>query len=81
MEDVLRGMGVTQVHVNDPMADPQGFEEVLEKCLASNEACVIIDRRACILAAGKIKEYERNAIKCTEPEGAEDAEGEPEHVA
>lgn len=81
MEDVLRGMGVTQVHLNDPMADPKGFEEILDQCLASNEACVIIERRACILAAGKIKEYERNAIKCTEPEGAEDAEGEPEHVA
>ncbi|PKO14513.1 thiamine pyrophosphate-binding protein [candidate division BRC1 bacterium HGW-BRC1-1] len=83
VEEVLRGMGVTQVHVNDPVTDPDGFESILEKCLASNEACVIIERRVCILAAGRIKEYERAAQKCSDPLPATENEtaGEPEHVA
>lgn len=65
LEDLVRAVGIQRVHVVDPVADPAGFERLLLDSLASNELAVIISRRPCILAAGKIKEYERAAAeKC-----------------
>ncbi len=79
VEEVLRAMGVGRVLVNDPIADPAGFETILRESLESGETAVIIERRACILASGRIKEYERTAEKCTDAGKAE--EEEPTHVA
>ena len=65
IEDLARTLGIAQVHVIDPTSDPAGFEELLKERLASNELSVLIARRPCLLAAGKIKEYEKAAAeKC-----------------
>jgi len=59
IEELARAMGVKQVHVVDPPADPEGFEELMKQRLASNELAVIVARKTCLLAAGKIREYEK----------------------
>jgi indolepyruvate ferredoxin oxidoreductase alpha subunit len=61
LEELARAMGVKQVHVVDPPADPAGFEELMKQRLASNELAVIVARKTCLLAAGKIREYEKAA--------------------
>ncbi len=58
-EDVARAMGMANVHVIDPNKDPQGLERMVREALASNELTLIVARRPCILAAGKIKGYEK----------------------
>lgn len=58
-EDFARMLGIPQVHVVDPALDPDGFRELLQRCLDSGELCVIIARRNCLLAAASIREYER----------------------
>jgi indolepyruvate ferredoxin oxidoreductase alpha subunit len=58
-EDLARSLGIRRVEVADPAKDPAGFEKLLSECLASGELAVIVARRPCLLAAGKIKEYER----------------------
>jgi indolepyruvate ferredoxin oxidoreductase alpha subunit len=61
IEEIARSLGVPQVQVVDPSANPDAFEKLLRERLASNELAVIVARRACLLAAGKIKEYEKAA--------------------
>jgi indolepyruvate ferredoxin oxidoreductase, alpha subunit len=58
-EDLAHSVGIRRVTVIDPVADSAGFERLLLDSLVSNELAVIIARRPCLLAAGKIKEYER----------------------
>jgi indolepyruvate ferredoxin oxidoreductase alpha subunit len=58
-EDLARSLGVQRVHVLDPTLDPAGFERLLAECLASGELCVIVARRTCLLATGRIKEWEK----------------------
>jgi len=60
-EDLARALGIQQVHVIDPTADPDRFEQILRASLASNDLTLIVARRPCLLAAGKIKEYEKRA--------------------
>ncbi|HEX2971223.1 MAG TPA: thiamine pyrophosphate-dependent enzyme, partial [Tepidisphaeraceae bacterium] len=65
IEEIARGLGVSQVYVVDPIADPAGFERLMRERLAANELTVVIARHTCLLAAGKIREYERAAAeKC-----------------
>ncbi|MDR3709769.1 MAG: thiamine pyrophosphate-dependent enzyme [Capsulimonadaceae bacterium] len=64
IEDLVRAVGIQRVHVIDPARDPQGFQDLVAECLASRELAVIIARRPCVLAAGKIKQLE----KCLEQE-------------
>jgi len=65
MEDLARSLGVKDVHVIDPTPDPDAFEKLMKERLASNDLTVLIARRPCLLAAGKIKEYEKAAAeKC-----------------
>ena len=65
MEDLARSLGVKNVHVIDPTPDPDAFEKLMKERLASNDLTVLIARRPCLLAAGKIKEYEKAAAeKC-----------------
>jgi indolepyruvate ferredoxin oxidoreductase, alpha subunit len=64
IEDLVRSLGVANVTVVDPTVDPAAFEALVAASLARNELTVIVARRNCLLAAGRIKEYERVA-----PEG------------
>ncbi|HWQ54694.1 MAG TPA: thiamine pyrophosphate-dependent enzyme [Bryobacteraceae bacterium] len=59
IEDIVRAAGIRHVVVTDPVADPAGFQQLLAGMLERPELSVIISRRDCLLAAGKIKAYER----------------------
>jgi indolepyruvate ferredoxin oxidoreductase alpha subunit len=61
-EEVLKAMGVDNVHLLDATLDPEGFEALVKESLKKPELTVIINRRVCLLAAKSIKEYE----KCNE---------------
>ena len=58
-EDLVRTLGIEHVDVVDPTRDTEGFERLLTEALNRNALTVIIARRACLLAAGKIKQWER----------------------
>jgi len=58
-EELAHSLGIPRVHVVDAVEDREGFTGVLRRALASHELAVIIARRPCILAAGKIRQYER----------------------
>ncbi|MGB9623702.1 MAG: thiamine pyrophosphate-dependent enzyme [Phycisphaerae bacterium] len=60
-EDLARALGIPHVDVIDPTRDPAALEALLADRLAGGKLSVIITRRPCLLAAGKIKEYERAA--------------------
>lgn len=60
-EDLARSLGITSVFVIDPMSEKDRLEQVLRESLASDQLTVIVARRPCLLAAGKIKEYQRAA--------------------
>ncbi len=60
-EDVIKAMGINRVTVIDPFKEEDKFASTLDADLASGELCVIIARRACILAAGRIRAYEKAA--------------------
>jgi indolepyruvate ferredoxin oxidoreductase alpha subunit len=61
IEDLVRALGIPSVHATDPTANPAAFEELVAASLSSGKLTVIVARRNCLLAAGKIKEYERAA--------------------
>jgi indolepyruvate ferredoxin oxidoreductase alpha subunit len=61
-ENLARSLGVQNVIIADPVADPKGFEEKVAAALEKPEISVIIARRNCLLAAKSIREYE----KCNE---------------
>ena len=61
LEDVARSAGVEEVHVVDPSADREGFEDLLKRLLASDRPAVVIARRPCLLAARKIRQYRQAA--------------------
>jgi len=68
-EALARSLGIRHVHVFDPLRDPEGFEEALHGSLDREELAVFIVRRPCLLAASKIKEYDRAAARrCMEEE-------------
>jgi indolepyruvate ferredoxin oxidoreductase alpha subunit len=58
IEDLARSLGVRQVHVIDPTANLHAFRRLVESSLASKGLVVIIARHNCLLAAGKIKQWE-----------------------
>jgi indolepyruvate ferredoxin oxidoreductase, alpha subunit len=57
-EDLARSLGIQRVFVTDPMQDGAGFEKLVKESLGCGELTVIIARRPCVLAAGKIRQYE-----------------------
>jgi indolepyruvate ferredoxin oxidoreductase alpha subunit len=61
IEDLVRSLGIPNVQVTDPTANPAAFQELVAASLAGGKLTVIVARRNCLLAAGKIKEYERTA--------------------
>jgi len=64
IEDLVRSLGIPSVQVTDPTANPAAFQELVAASLAGGKLTVIVARRNCLLAAGKIKEYERAAAEC-----------------
>ncbi len=58
-EELARSMGLKRVHVIDPTLGQTAFRDLVKECLDSGELAVIIARRDCLLAAGKIKAYEK----------------------
>jgi len=58
-EDLARSLGVPSVHVVDPTLNPRAFEELVAECLKRREISVIVARRTCLLATGRIKEMEK----------------------
>lgn len=61
IEGLARAVGVSHVDVIDVQSDPQGFEGLLRSRLDSGELAMIIARRPCLLATGKIRLYEAAA--------------------
>jgi indolepyruvate ferredoxin oxidoreductase, alpha subunit len=61
IEGLARAVGVVNVDVVDPIADPAGFERLLLDRLARRELSVIVARRPCILAAADIRRWEKSA--------------------
>ena len=62
-EDVARAMGIDYVVTIDPMASDEALEQAIREALDSGKIAVIVARRPCILAAPKIRQYERAALK------------------
>jgi indolepyruvate ferredoxin oxidoreductase alpha subunit len=58
-EDLARSLGLGSVHVMDPTLNPRAFEELVAECLKRREISLIVARRACLLATGRIKELEK----------------------
>jgi len=59
IEALARAVGIRDLHVVDPVQDPDGFQATVRGCLERGSLAVVVARRNCLLAAGKIKEYER----------------------
>ncbi len=62
-EDIARAMGIQEVHVIDPLKEEGEFARLLAGTLAKEQPAVLITRRACLLAAGKIRAYEQRALQ------------------
>ena len=65
IEDLARSLGIPSVYVADPAMNPAAFQELVAASLARGDLTVIVARRNCLLAAGKIREYERSAARET----------------
>ena len=63
IEDLVRSLGISSVYVTDPTVNPAVFQELVAASLTSGKLTVIVARRNCLLAAGRIKEYERSAAR------------------
>ncbi|MCX6621919.1 MAG: thiamine pyrophosphate-dependent enzyme [Acidobacteria bacterium] len=63
IEDVARSLGIQDVHVMDPWSSPDAFRHLVAHALETGGLSVIIARRDCLLAAGKIKAYERTVAR------------------
>ena len=61
IEGLARALGIANVDVVDPIADPAGFERLLAGRLSRPQLSVIVARRPCILAAADIRKYEKAA--------------------
>ncbi len=61
IEQLARAIGVKNVVVIDPIESPESFEQLLSSSLEKPELTLIISRRVCLLAAGKIREYQKAA--------------------
>lgn len=58
-EDVIRAMGIDYVVTTDPMNEAVSLDNMIRGALDSGRLAVIVARRPCILAAPKIRQYER----------------------
>ena len=60
-EALCRAVGIDDVVTLDVATDPEGFEQRLVAALADGGLHVLIAKRPCLLAAKRIREYERLA--------------------
>jgi indolepyruvate ferredoxin oxidoreductase alpha subunit len=60
-EDLARAMGVQNVHVVDFQAEEGTLRDLLETLLAKSETALVVTRQPCVLAAPKIRFYEKAA--------------------
>ena len=74
IEEVVAALGVKNVHVVDPTRDVALFEQLLAQSLERAETTVIVARHVCILAAGRISEYEKAIAQCEAVKSADLAE-------
>jgi len=58
VEDLVRALGIRNVHVLDPTTESERLEELIRASRAANELTVLITRRTCLLAAGRIRQYD-----------------------
>ncbi len=58
LEDVVKAMGVPNVHVVDHVAHPEQFNALLDEAQEKGGLWVIIVRRSCLIAAPKIRQYD-----------------------
>jgi len=58
-EELARTLGIQNVYVIDPTAEPEKFQETDTKLPGPAGALVVISRRNCLLANRWIREYER----------------------
>jgi indolepyruvate ferredoxin oxidoreductase alpha subunit len=70
-EALARAVGIADVVTLDPVEDPEGFEQHLAAALADGGLHVIIARRPCLLAAKRIREFERLAAATAAENGGE----------
>jgi len=56
-EVLAKALGLRHVHVTDPAADRDAFQELLRKSLASRELAVIVARRPCLLLAKLLRKH------------------------
>ena len=63
IEDLARSLGIKDVHVVDPWSSPDAFRHLVEHSLQTGGVSVIVARRNCLLAAGRIKAYERTVAR------------------
>jgi indolepyruvate ferredoxin oxidoreductase alpha subunit len=71
-EELARSLGVPNVHVVDPTLNPRAFEELVAACLKRREISLIVARRTCLLATGRIKELEKAELAACPPECSHD---------
>ncbi|MGO8675743.1 MAG: thiamine pyrophosphate-dependent enzyme [Limisphaerales bacterium] len=64
LEDLVRTLGVSRVHVVEPHAGSDAFDRLLRDCLQSEQLAVIIARRPCVLIAKQLKQYEEQHCEC-----------------
>jgi len=64
LEDLVRTLGVSRVHVVEPHAGSDAFDRLLRDCLQSEQLAVIIARRPCVLIAKQLKQYEEQQCEC-----------------
>jgi indolepyruvate ferredoxin oxidoreductase alpha subunit len=58
-EELARTLGIRNVYVIDPTAEPEKFQQTIQDCLDRPELSVVISRHNCLLANRWIREYER----------------------
>jgi indolepyruvate ferredoxin oxidoreductase alpha subunit len=58
-EEIARGLGISDVQVFNPVKESGAFKAAVKSALDSRTVSVLIARQSCILAAGKIKSYEK----------------------
>lgn len=61
IEGLARAMGIEDVAIINPSEDQDGLRRLIKESLSNNRLNVIVARRPCILAAGKIKQYQEAA--------------------
>jgi indolepyruvate ferredoxin oxidoreductase alpha subunit len=77
IEGLAEAIGIQNVTVIDPYADPEGFERLLLERLAAPELSVIVARRPCILAAADIRHWEQQNAEIRARAGEQAAVCEP----